>query len=59
LSVLLLPAVRLLVVLLVCCVCAAVKTLDRDFFMDPADAKKWGLIDTVIEHRPLETAVAS
>lgn len=35
------------------------KTLDRDFFMDPADAKKWGLIDTVIEHRPLETAVAS
>lgn len=35
------------------------KTLDRDFYMDPPDAKEWGLIDTVIEHRPLETAVAS
>lgn len=35
------------------------KTLDRDFYMDPKDAKEWGLIDTVIEHRPLETAVAS
>lgn len=35
------------------------KTLDRDFYMDPKDAKDWGLIDHVIEHRPLETAVAS
>lgn len=41
------------------CVCRAAKTLDRDFYMDPPDAKEWGLIDTVIEHRPLETAVAS
>lgn len=38
---------------------AAAKTLDRDFYMDPNDAKDWGLIDTVIEHRPLETAVSN
>eukprot|EP00879_Flechtneria_rotunda_P004480 GHRR01004734.1.p1 GENE.GHRR01004734.1~~GHRR01004734.1.p1 ORF type:complete len:230 (+),score=41.39 GHRR01004734.1:279-968(+) len=35
------------------------KTLDRDFYMDPANAREWGLIDHVIEHRPLETAVSS
>lgn len=34
------------------------KTLDRDFYMDPKDAQQWGLIDHVIEHRPLETAVS-
>uniref|UniRef100_A0A383WNM1 ATP-dependent Clp protease proteolytic subunit n=1 Tax=Tetradesmus obliquus TaxID=3088 RepID=A0A383WNM1_TETOB len=35
------------------------KTLDRDFYMSPADARGWGLVDSVIEHRPLETAVSS
>lgn len=38
---------------------AAGKTLDRDFYMSPADARGWGLVDSVIEHRPLETAVSS
>jgi ATP-dependent protease ClpP protease subunit len=38
---------------------AAGKTLDRDFYMSPADAREWGLVDSVIEHRPLETAVSS
>eukprot|EP00882_Tetradesmus_deserticola_P017406 GHRQ01018646.1.p1 GENE.GHRQ01018646.1~~GHRQ01018646.1.p1 ORF type:complete len:240 (+),score=88.16 GHRQ01018646.1:164-883(+) len=35
------------------------KTLDRDFYMSPEDARAWGLVDTVIQHRPLETAVSS
>jgi ATP-dependent protease ClpP protease subunit len=38
---------------------AAGKTLDRDFYMSPEDARAWGLVDSVIEHRPLETAVSS
>jgi ATP-dependent protease ClpP protease subunit len=35
------------------------KTLDRDFYMTPDDARAWRLVDHVIEHRPLETAVTS
>jgi len=28
------------------------KALDRDNFMTPAQAKDWGLIDKIVEHRP-------
>lgn len=28
------------------------KALERDNFMDPDDAKKWGLIDEIVENRP-------
>ena len=27
------------------------KDMERDYFMDPLEAKEYGLIDTVIEHR--------
>eukprot|EP00246_Nothoceros_aenigmaticus_P006624 TRINITY_DN19642_c0_g1_i1.p2 TRINITY_DN19642_c0_g1~~TRINITY_DN19642_c0_g1_i1.p2 ORF type:complete len:138 (-),score=30.84 TRINITY_DN19642_c0_g1_i1:691-1074(-) len=30
------------------------QSMDRDKFMSPEDAKEFGLIDEVIEHRPLE-----
>lgn len=53
----------LLTSLLLCVLTAsdwpAGKTLDRDFYMSALDARAWGLIDHVIEHRPLETAVSS
>jgi ATP-dependent protease ClpP protease subunit len=32
--------------------------MERDFFMNPEEAKKWGLIDLIVEKNPL-TAVLS
>jgi ATP-dependent Clp protease protease subunit len=34
------------------------RTLDRDYFMTAEEAKKYGLIDSVIDKRPQEEAVA-
>lgn len=33
---------------------AVVDALERDNFMDPAEAKAWGLIDNIVENRPKE-----
>jgi hypothetical protein len=52
-------APALLLVLSAAAAAAAGKTLDRDFYMSPTDAREWGLVDSVIEHRPLETAISS
>lgn len=30
------------------------QSMDRDMFMSPEEAKEFGLIDEVIEHRPME-----
>jgi len=30
------------------------RDIDRDFYMTPEQAKEWGLIDGVLEKRPLE-----
>ncbi|MCP5038621.1 MAG: ATP-dependent Clp protease proteolytic subunit [Rhodobacteraceae bacterium] len=35
---------------------AVVEALERDNFMDPAEAKKWGLIDDIVENRPKDEA---
>lgn len=33
------------------------KTLDRDFYFSPEEARQWGLIDEVIAKRPKETTI--
>ena len=33
--------------------CLLEKSMERDSFMDPVEAKAYGLIDTVLEHPPL------
>lgn len=33
----------------------AVSSIDRDFYMGPERAKEWGLIDEIIQTRPLES----
>jgi ATP-dependent protease ClpP protease subunit len=30
--------------------------MERDFFMNPEEAKKWGLIDLIVEKNPHATA---
>lgn len=30
-------------------------TMERDFFMNPTEAKEFGLIDQILEHPPLDT----
>ena len=41
-----------------CFICLhAGKTLDRDFYFSPEEARQWGLIDEVIAKRPKETTI--
>jgi len=37
------------------CLCAE-QSMERDKFMNPTEAKEFGLIDVVVEHPPLPTS---
>jgi ATP-dependent Clp protease protease subunit len=37
---------------------AVERAMERDFFMNPEEAKKWGLIDLIVEKNPNTVRVA-